>query len=270
MPSITGSGRTRGQLFRVAAASVLSFGVVVATANPALATSCPNGIYRYGGEHKYDGSFQGLQGELGNESGQDIKDAIHIVNYYDQSDFADSCDGQSSCWIQAGFGQGDVGGYNSPSDKHAYDETNDVNEYNVNWRDTSDVTGSDHASYISISFVERSGGDYLFQADAYSTNGEAYLGEAWLPANALGAAIETETLYPTGGGTCSVLNSPVYFGANASGGTASGTLIEKSSNDGSSWSDIGNGGWTTDGPEGDLTMTELDSNTDAFKVTNSN
>ena len=242
-------------------------GLVCALLVPAAtaqAATCGAG-YHYSGELEYSSYvLQGLEGELGNEDGQGLQSAYHIINYYDLTDFTHNCNGNGSCWLQAGFGQGNVGGVISPSADHAYFEASDVNAYNVNWKSTSDIAGSTHSAYIVLWLKEVSGGNYLYEADADSTNGDAYLGEAWLPRRSLESFTGTETDYP-GSGTCSTLSSPVYYGANATGGYDSGTLIERST-DGSTWGTISND-WTQEGPGTGLGYAEVNGNRSAFKVT---
>lgn len=254
----TSGHRIRRLVIGIAAALLAALGLPLA----ALAATCGAG-YHYAGETSSN-NFHGLQGELGNVSGQSLNGAVHIINYYDLSDTSYNCNGNGQCWIQAGFGQGNVGGYVAPASNHAYEETNDLNGYNVNWNPTGYVSGSDHSGYISLYIQSQSGGNTLYYAYSYSTSGSHFLGSAWLPSNSLTADINTETEY-SGSATCATLNSPVYYGANATGGYDSGTFIEYWDTGSSTWYAVNDPGWSTL-TGGNMNYAELAGHRTAFEA----
>jgi hypothetical protein len=231
----------------------------------AAAATCNSG-YKYSGEINNNTNLEGLQGEFGKAGDQDLNDAIHIINYYDMTDDRTACGGEPACWLQGGHGQGNVGGYTSPSGRHAYYERNDVNGYNVNWKTTEDVTGTTHSAYISITYIASSGGDNEYELDSYTNEGEFTLGAAWLAYLDEDGFISTEEEYGSDSVTCASFDSPIYYGANSTGGYDSGTLIEASANKSVTFGTIGDTNWSKYGPDANMTYAEVNGHRSAFEV----
>ena len=261
------ASRSRRRLIvRCAVVLGLALSVQLYQAVPSLAVNCGAG-YKYAGEYNLSNTYEGLQGEIGLGGAQAEQGAIHFINYYDLSDNLVDCNGDGSCWLQAGYGQGDVGGYTSTSTKRAYFEGNDVNGYIATWSPSGDVLGSSNSSYISLSFVAEAHGNYEYEADSYSTNGTFDLGDVWFDDEHTIAVAQSETQY-LATGTCATWSGPFYYGANASGGFGTSSYIEASFNGSVTFSRISNTGWTTHGPGTDMAYTELNGNRYMFKTAN--
>jgi hypothetical protein len=244
----------------------LVFAIQLFQGGSALAVNCAAG-YAWTGQYNNTVNYEGIQGEAGHTGTQTDQGAIHFINYYDLSDPHTACNGSSSCWLQAGFGQGNVGNYLSGAADHAYFEGNDVNGYIVHWKPTADVTASSGASYISLSFITTSSGDYEYEADSYNSNGVFNLGDVWLAQVYTQPFVQSETEYVKAG-TCATFGAAFYYGANATGGFASSTYIEASFNAGITYTRIANTGWVTHGPGVDQAYAELNGNRYMFKTNN--
>jgi hypothetical protein len=150
------------------------------------------------------------------------------------------------CSIQAGYGWGVVGGYNSASycsGLCGYMEEEDVSNYVVNWN-PSNVSLTQDDFVNSYYTGTASNGNGLWDAYIQPQGHSAILaGQAWFHTYYEYAQVagEAETSYTSSNVTCAAENAYEYFGTDGHGNTYSWSEAEVSLN-GANWTPWANNG----------------------------
>lgn len=191
--------------------------------------------------------------------------ADHIINYLDAGVTQLGCNGYTSCWIQEGYGIGDVSGHIATS-LSPYAEENDNYGYDVNWS-TFSLTQND--LYVI---------DFTGQMASIGSGNTVGLYEAWTiptganPVLVAGAWLQyynhtnvqaTTEAYTTASDACPTLSQYQYFGTDGSANNNSNTQLNVYN--GSAWESWPTNDLYFEGPSYPYEYTSL-SNAGAFET----
>jgi hypothetical protein len=207
----------------------VAVGVVCLQAQPAAASqTCTAGVYHYAGLGTHDQIYAGIERYISVDSANVANTSTdHLINYLDASVTQVGCGSQSQCWLQAGYGIGNVGGHVSTT-LSAYAEDNDYYGYDVNWPSFGLTQNDFYTVYFTGETASIGGGNTIGLFDAYAVpagSGPQLVGQAWLEyyqkvlpqATTEGITGVTET--------CPSLAEYQYFGTDGSSNNNSSTQL---------------------------------------------
>jgi hypothetical protein len=200
---------------------LLSSGVATA------ATVCGANNYKYSGQTSYKASnpttWSDVEGDISVDSISVYGPltADHFIAYLDLVDHADMCFHNSQqCFLQAGYGKGDVGNHESKQGQtlEPYAETSDEFGYSVNWVDGYGLTQDDYVMVINTGNTDTQG-YYQWQAWIQPTTlGNQMIAEGWYPSLVGSAYAQAEGDNAASGYDCPSMTKYEYFGTNGAGG----------------------------------------------------
>lgn len=190
------------------------------------ATTCGAYDYKYMGQATPSASWDQAYGDISVASiavPAGLSNA-HEINYLSLTDVEDRCNtdirSSMNCWIQAGYGEGNVGGYINTKGQEPYMEYSDEYGYNVNWVTTFGLTQDDYVTVYDTG-TQDGMGNTLYEAFIQPTTlGAKMIGKAWLYRQSVyvQAYSEGENFSSA---ACPSIKQYIYFGTNGSGGGGS-------------------------------------------------
>jgi hypothetical protein len=205
-------------------------GLTALLSSPAgAAQTCAAGAYHYAGLKTNTQNYTGIERYISVDTASVANaNTDHLINYLNASVTQVGCNGQTQCWIQVGYGLGNVGGH-IVSSGHPYAEENDNNGYDVNWSPFALTQNDFHTVFFTGQTSSIGGGKTVGLFNAYSApagSGPILVAQAWLQDyHHTDVQASTES-YNGVKESCPDLAQYQYFGTDGTTNNDSGTQLD--------------------------------------------
>ena len=220
-----------GRRLRYFAVVPVAAGLVVLQANPAAAwITCPGNLVQYAGQWGRAQDYRGVERYISVDTAA-VADptADHILNDLVVQVNQVGCHGYTECWIQAGYGEGEIFGKVSTS-LASYAEENDNYGIAYNWGAFPISQNDFYTIFFTGQTMAIGGGESVGLFDEVTVPAGSSTGytivAAWLQYyNHTNVQANTEEYVSTNGEVCPTLAANQYFGTDGTSNNNSNTQL---------------------------------------------